>query len=162
MNEWLSKWRSDRVNQRPRAASREPRAWWEGDRAWDAKDDAEAGSMPGGTGVLGSSYPLVAGYQAEVARLQEEQRARKRSDWERRQREAAKDQDSDHERWNMRDTNPLWSDSEVSGTSVVSPVHSCAPAPLSRARGMQHGDADRLRCRYLSAVFFQTTPLRLV
>ena len=103
--------------------------------------------QPGAEGGLEDVQSELASIQREHAQLQ---------------REAAKDQDSDHERWNMRDTNPLWSDSEVSGTSVVSPVHSCAPAPLSRARGMQHGDADRLRCRYLSAVFFQTTPLRLV
>lgn len=93
--------------QRSREASREPRAWREGDRGRNAKENAGAGSVPGGIGVLGSSYPLVSSYQAKVARMQEEQRERESRDWERWETEKAKDS-------NIWDTNPLWSDSEVS------------------------------------------------
>lgn len=103
MNEWLRQRRTGSVSQRSREASREPRAWREGDRGRNAKEN----EGHGGIGVLGSSYPLVSSYQAKVAWMQEEQRERESRDWERWETEKAKD-------WNVRDTNPLWSDSEVS------------------------------------------------
>jgi len=77
--------------------------------------NSEGATAVGTAGVgrgLRGSYPLVAGYQVEAARIMKERRERERRD-EDKMNARDRERQRETERSGGRDMNPMWSDTEV-------------------------------------------------